>query len=534
MTDENRDDGQPDFEVLVIGAGLAGLCAGVQLRRAGILDFAILERRGEVGGTWKVNTYPGVAVDVSSFNYSFSFTRYTEWTRAYAPGAEVAAYAEHLADRYALRPHIRFHTEVRDCRFDDGAHLWRLRLTGGGEISARFLIHAPGGLTKPKRPAIEGLDDFAGPVMHTAEWDDSIELRDARVAVIGTGASAVQVVPSIAPKVSRLSVFQRTPIWIMPKADFAIPPVAREVLRRVPGVFRAMRVATGLPAGVLFRLGTVHHRQLPFLRRTAEDIGRWHLRRQVDDPRTRAQLTPTYGFGCKRPAISNDYLRTFNADHVSLVTAPIERITARGLRSEDGASHPVDVLILATGFEVFELGNAPPYPIYGEGGAELGRFWHEHRYQAYEACTVPGWPNMFMLTGPYGLGGSSYLAMVEGAVRHALRVIGAARRAGATYAAVRRDAHDAYFARVQRRQSHGVFRSGACAGSNSYYYDHHGDPVALRPHLGAEMWLRSHLSPLSHYELRAAPAARAGTTRAREVSRLRSAATRGGTAAARA
>ncbi|MGE0791363.1 MAG: flavin-containing monooxygenase [Sandaracinaceae bacterium] len=497
----------PDVEVAVIGAGLAGLCAGVQLRRAGITDFAIIERRGDVGGTWKVNTYPGVAVDVSSFNYSFSFTRYARWSRAYAPGAEVGRYAEHIATQYGLRSHIRFHTEVEALRWDAEAHLWRVELAGGDTLTARFVIHGPGGLSKPKRPAIEGLESFSGAVMHTAEWDERVGLEGRRVGVIGTGASAVQVVPSIADRVAHLSVFQRTPIWVIPKLDFPIPPAARELLERVPGSYRAIRRMTGLPSALFFRLGTIHHRQLPFLRRTAERIARDHLSRQVRDPATRAALTPRYAFGCKRPALSSDYLRTFDRDDVSLVTDRIARVVPEGVVTEDGRMHALDVLILATGFEVFELGNAPPYPIVGESGRELGAFWHEERYQAYQACTVPGWPNTFLLTAPYGLGGESYLAMVEAAVHHAIRVIGAARRAGATYASVREEAHAAYFDGIQRRLRHGVFQSGACGGSNSYYYSRHGDPVALRPHLGPEMWWRSRFSPLRHYELRTRVAA---------------------------
>jgi cation diffusion facilitator CzcD-associated flavoprotein CzcO len=218
----------------------------------------------------------------------------------------------------------------------------------------------------------------------------------------------------------------------------------------------------------------------------------------------REKLTPKYGFGCKRPVVSNDYLRTFNRENVSLETDAIIRIEARGIRTKDGKLHEVDVIVLATGFKVFELGNAPPYPVYGNGGLELGRFWHEHRYQAYEACTVPQWPNMFLLTAPYGLGGASYLSMVEAAMRHTLRVITAARSRGVTYAAVRQDAHDAYFADVLRRQEHGVFRNGTCGGSNSYYYDHHGDAPAMRPHLAFEIAWHSRCSPLGHYEWRTA------------------------------
>jgi 2-dehydropantoate 2-reductase len=506
----------PDHEVLVIGAGLAGLGAGIALQRAGLADFVILEKADEVGGTWKVNTYPGVAVDTNSFNYAYSSVPYVRWTRAYAPGAEVAAYAEHLADTYGLRDHVRFRTEVTAARFDERADLWRLSLAGGASISCRFLIHAPGGLTQPKRPDIPGLADFAGPVMHTAEWDASVALRGRRVAVIGTGASAVQVVPSIAPEVGHLSVFQRTPIWVAPKPDFTISPRARAVFERIPLAYRAARLLSALPSTLLFRVGTIHHRRFPWIRRFTESILLRHLRRQVDDPALRERLTPSYGFGCKRPVVSSDYLRAFNRPNVALVTDAVRRITARGLETADGAVHEVDVIVLATGFKVYERGNTPPYPVYGCGGLELGQFWHDHRYQAYEACTLPQWPNMFVLTAPYGLGGASYFTMVEASLSHGLRVMRAAWSRGATRAAVRQDAHDAYFAGLQRRLGAAVFHSGACAGANSYYFDHHGDAVAIRPHLGLEIWWHSRMSPLHHYDFdvrepvaAALPAARA-------------------------
>jgi cation diffusion facilitator CzcD-associated flavoprotein CzcO len=491
-------------EVLVIGAGLAGLWAGIELAKAGI-PFTILERTGEVGGTWKANRYPGVAVDVNSFNYSYAKVPYFEWTRAFAPGAEVAAYAEHLATAFGLRRHIRFRCEVREARFDERSHRWRLSLADGTSITGRYLVHAPGGLTQPKRPAIEGLGDFSGTVMHTAEWDPRVDLRGRRVAVIGTGASAVQVVPSIAAEVQQLTVFQRTPVWVAPKLDFAITPTMRSVYRHVPGAFAVTRAVTALPSTIFFRLGTIHARRLPFLQRGAERYAKWHLARQVRDPALREKLTPHYGFGCKRPVVSNDYLASFNRPNVSLVTDAITRIEPRGIVTRDGTLREVDVIVLATGFKVFELGNTPPYPVYGSGGLELGRFWHEHRYQAYEACTLPQWPNMFLLTAPYGLGGASYLSMVEAATRHALRVIEAARRRGATYAAVRQEAHDAYFADILRRQKDGVFHNGTCSGSNSYYFDHHGDAPALRPHLGIEIAWRSRTSSLAHYEWKTAP-----------------------------
>jgi 2-dehydropantoate 2-reductase len=494
---------QPDHEVVVIGAGLAGLGAGLRLLQAGMRDLVLLERNDFVGGTWKVNTYPGVAVDTNSFNYSYAFVPYAEWTRAYAPGVELAAYADHLAEHQGLREHILFRTEVQAASFDERTHLWNLSLASGQTLTCRFLVHAPGGLTQPKYPEIEGLQDFRGSVMHTAQWDWQVPLAGKRVAVIGTGASAVQVVPSVAPTVEKLTVFQRTPIWVFPKPDFVIPPWMRALLQASPLAARVVRALSAIPSTVLFRIGTLHHRRIPSIRRLSERIMLRHLEAQVADPVLRARLTPGYGFGCKRPVVSNDYLRTFERDNVELVTDRIERITAEGIVCADGSLHEVDVIVLATGFFVFTRGHTPPYPVVGLGGVEVGDFWHEHRYQAYEACTLPRWPNMFLLTAPYGLGGASYLTMVDAAVTHALRVIRTAHRRGATFAAVRQEAHDTYFASIQRRQQATVFYSGACTGSNSYYFDRHGDAVAVRPHLGFEIWLHSRWSSLRHYTFRA-------------------------------
>jgi cation diffusion facilitator CzcD-associated flavoprotein CzcO len=508
----------PAFEVVVIGAGLAGLGAGIELARAGI-PFTILEKSDQVGGTWKVNTYPGVAVDVDAFNYSYGSVRYFEWTRAYARGAEVAAYSEHLADHFDLRRHIRFRTELVAARWDDARHEWRLELRGGEVLTCRFVLHAPGGLTQPKWPDIAGLAEYRGRIVHTATWDATVPLAGKRVAVIGTGASAVQVVPSIAPDVAHLTVFQRTPVWVAPKRDFLISPRLRALLARIPLLFRLLGFFTGWRAAVFFRAAMIYHKQLPFLRRIAERIMRAHMKRQVPDPVLRAKLTPNYGLGCKRPVISNDYLRAFNRQNVALVTEPIERVTPAGIRTASGREHAIDVLILATGFKVFERGNTPPYPVYGEGGVELGQFWHDNPYQAYQACTLPILPNCFILTAPYGLGGRSYLTMIEAGTRHALRVIQRARRRGASYAAVRASANSAYHAEIKRRMRNTVFESGACQTANSYYFDHRGEAVAMRPHMGFEIWWRSHFSNLSDYEFRALPARARAEQPARPLAR---------------
>ena len=500
-TRSTPDDGL-DHEVVVIGAGFSGIGAGIKLREAGIDSFAILDQAHDVGGTWRDNTYPGVAVDITSFTYSFSFEPNPGWSRVFAPGVELKAYADHCVRKYGLGPHLRLGTRVERMAFDPARDAWTIHVAGGDPITARFVISGTGGLTQPKRPDIEGLDSFRGKLMHTARWDHEHDLTGERVAVIGTGATAVQVVPSIAPVVEHLSVYQRTPIWILPKPDAEIPPSVRRVFRHVPLAQSSVRLGTTALTELVMVLGIVYNKQTPGLIRAIESLGHRHLRRQVRDPALRSRLTPSYGFGCKRPSFSNDYLRSFNRPDVELVTEGIERIDERGIVTRDGVHRAVDTLILATGFKVFEKGNTPPFEVHGLGGRELGAFWDEHRYQAYEGATVPGFPNAFMVLGPYSTTGASWFSMVEAQTTHALRCIREARRRGATYVEIREKPHRDYFRDILRRQRNTVFFNNDCSAANSYYFDRHGDAPFLRPSSGLEMWWHSRHFPLGHYRFR--------------------------------
>ncbi|WP_040815883.1 flavin-containing monooxygenase [Nocardia concava] len=491
-----------ETHVLVVGAGFSGLGVGIQLRRHGYDDFLIVEQTGDVGGTWRDNTYPGVAVDITSFNYSFSWEQNPHWSRVYAPGTELKAYADHLVTKYELKRHLEFHTRLTEARFDEDTHLWRFTTADGRTGSTRYLITAVGGLTQPKTPAIEGLDTFAGKTMHTARWDHDYDLTGKRVAVIGTGATSVQVVPAIADRVAHLEVFQRTPIWVVPKIDMPIPAPLRRLFARLPQSQSAVRLTTGAVTELVMVVSATYERQFPALRRGIERLCRAHLRMQVPDPVLRAKLTPAYDFWCKRPTFSNHYLRSFTRPDVDLVTEGIECVTESGVRTRDGVLHEIDALILATGFKVFERGNTPPFPVYGTDGVELGRFWHEQRYQSYEGVSVPRFPNLFAILAPYSLTGASYFAMIEASTTHLLRVLKEADRRGATYAEVRAEPHEEFFADILRRQRNTVFMAANCAASNSYYFDHHGDAPMLRPATGPEMWWRARHFPLDHYRFR--------------------------------
>jgi cation diffusion facilitator CzcD-associated flavoprotein CzcO len=414
----------------------------------------------------------------------------------YAPGQELKAYAEHCVDAYGLRDRLRLNTTVTAAEWDDERDLWRLE-TDAGPVVARHVVGATGVLTKPKPPEIRGVEDFAGTTMHTARWDDGIDLQGKRVAVVGTGASAVQLIPSIAPVVGELTVFQRTPIWCLPKPDGPLPSAMRTVLRRVPGASWAFRAAAQAYVEVTFPLAA-HYAGVVPIAKSSERLALSHLRRSVEDPVVRDKLTPRYGLGCKRPGFSNDYLPAFNRPNVHLETAAITGVDGHTIETADGARGPFDVLILATGFKVFEPGNMPPFPVTGAGGADLEAFWLANRYQAYEGVSVPGFPNMFSILGPYGFNGASYFTLIENQSRHIVRVLAAARKRAASRVEVRREANDRFFAEQLGRRHRQVFFQGTCGTARSYYFDANGD-VPFRASTTLEVMWRSARFPLEDY-----------------------------------
>lgn len=488
---------QPDHEVVVIGAGFSGIGSAIALDRAGITDFVILESGDGVGGAWYWNTYPGVGVDIPSFSYQFSFHQRTDWSRSYAPGEELKAYAEDCVDSFQLWSRIQLNTTVTGMAFDETAHLWRLSTADGATRLARYVIGATGILTKPKPPDIPGLENYTGTVLHTARWDHQVDLNEKRVAVIGTGASAVQLIPAIAGRVGQLTVFQRTPIWCLPKADFPLPEPLRAALRHVPGANTVARAASHAFVELYFPFAA-HYASLVPLARLSERGLHAFLRQQVTDPIVRDKLTPRYRLGCKRPSFSNHYLSTFNRDNVHLETTSIAGFTENGITTVDGTVHDVDLVILATGFKVFESDNMPPFPITGAGGTDLETWWQHNRYQAYEGASVPGFPNFFLILGPYGYNGSSYFTLIEDQARHIVRALTRAHNNAATRIEITREANDRYFADMLSRRHRQVFFQGSCAGSNSYYFDRHGD-VPFRPALTLEATLRSALYNLNDY-----------------------------------
>jgi cation diffusion facilitator CzcD-associated flavoprotein CzcO len=491
---------EPDYHTVIVGAGFSGIGAAIQLDAAGLSDYQIVEAGREPGGTWYWNTYPGVAVDIPSFSYQFSYEQSADWSRTYAPGHELKAYADRCVDKYGLRSRIRFDTLVTAIEFDDGSDCWRVDLGSGQSLTARFVVNASGVLTTPNLPDIDGVDGFAGVTMHTARWDHSQDLSGRRVAVIGTGASAVQVIPEIATAVEHLTVFQRTPIWCLPKLDVPLPAPARLAMR-IPGGKVLQRLLSQAYVELTFAISAQYYTVFPLAKR-AERMGRAYLKRQVLDPEVRERLTPRYAVGCKRPGFHNTYLSTFNRDNVELVTEPIEAITASGIVTTDGTTRDVDVLILATGFKVMDVDSTPTFPVTGSNGRSLAQFWAEHRLQAYEGVSIPGFPNFFSVMGPYGYVGSSYFALIEAQTHHIVRCLRRASSTGATRVEVSREANDRFFEEMMSKRHRQIFWQDSCRLANSYYFDSHGD-VPLRPTSTPEAAWRSRRFPLEDYDFRA-------------------------------
>jgi len=486
-----------DHEVLIVGAGFSGIGAGIALRRAGFEEFAIVDDAAGFGGAWFWNRYPGVAVDVPSFSYQFSFAQKPDWTRSYAPGVELRNYAQELADAHGLPNRTFFGRAVTGARFDEAANLWEVSFADEATWRVRHIIDATGVLTVPKRPDVAGLDDFAGQTIHTARWDPDIDLSGRRVAIIGTGASAVQIIPAIADKVAHLTVFQRTPIWCLPKADVALSPAMQATLRRVPPIRWASRAVSQAFVELQFPVTAHFHRPL-HITDISKVAAKAFLRSQVRDPELRAKLTPRYPLGCKRPSFHNSYLSTYNRPNVTLETDPIERVTTDGVQTAGGVHHQADVLILATGFKVYEPGNLPKYPVTGRRGQDLDTWWDENRYRAYQGVSVPGFPNYFFVLGPYAWNGSSYFNLIENQTTHMVRCLRHAHSTGANSVEITERAEQEYFATMLARRNRQVFWQPGCADANSYYFDRHGD-VPLRPGLSVESAWQSRHFPLSDY-----------------------------------
>jgi cation diffusion facilitator CzcD-associated flavoprotein CzcO len=465
----NQDD-RTHFHVAIVGSGFSGLGAAIRLKQEGMNDFVVLERAGDVGGTWRDNTYPGCACDVPSHLYSFSFAPNPRWTKAFSPRPEIFAYLRRCAADFGVMPHIRFDHGVQTAAWDEDAQRWRIE-TSKGTITANVMIGAAGALSEPSVPRIAGLERFQGPAFHSARWDHEAELAGRRVAVIGTGASAIQFVPEIQPTVGQLKVFQRTPPWILPRHN---PSIRLEDQARFEKLPFLQQLARGRIYAIteLVGLGFRH----PWLMRPLQKLALGYLERSVPDPVLRAKLTPNYTLGCKRILFSNRYLRALAKPNVDVVVDGIREIRERSIVTTDGAEHEVDAIIFGTGFHVTDI----PFGqhVRGRGGRTLDDVWNGSP-QAHLGTAVSGFPNFFFLLGPNtGLGHTSVVYMIESQIAHVVSALRYMRDRGVATVEPTAEAQAAYVAEVDRKLSTTVWNTGGCA---SWYIDKTGRNSTLWP-----------------------------------------------------
>lgn len=486
-------------DVVVIGAGFGGLGMGIELKRQGRGDFIIVEQDVGVGGTWHANRYPGAACDIPSLLYSFSFAPTSAWTRTYPGQVEIETYLNDCVERFELASHLRLRTKVTSLDWDDHAQHWTVKAQqrSGTEISwtARVVINATGALSRPAVPPLPGVDDFKGTVMHTARWQAELPLAHQRIGVVGTGASAIQLVPQLVDKAARVVLFQRTPAWILPKKNRVRPQWLQSIYDKVPG---AQKLARALVYAT-HELRAPAFTRRPGMLKAIEPLALRFLRKQVQDPALREALTPRYRLGCKRVLIASDFYPAIQRRNAQLVTSPIDRVVADGVITADGEHHPLDTLVLATGFQAADV--LLPFPVRGRAGIELNEVWRDGP-KAYLGTTVPGFPNLFLIIGPNtGAGHNSMVFMIESQIRYVLDALD--RMADAHFAAIdtRADVADAYNEQLQERMRRTVWSTGGCT---SWYQSRNGRITTLWP--GSTLgfrWLTRRFRLEDHDALRA-------------------------------
>ena len=483
----------PHHRVAIVGTGFSGLGMAIRLSQRGEDDYVVLEKAAEVGGTWRDNRYPGCACDVPSRLYSFSFEQKPDWSRDFATAAEIWEYLRYVADRHDVRRKVAFGADLRTAEYDAPTGRWRLTAADGRRWTADALVLGVGALHEPRLPDIPGLEAFEGRVMHTATWPDDDGLTGQRVAVVGTGASAVQLIPEVAPRAAHTTVFQRTAAWILPKRDREWSPLRQRMFRRFPTLQRAVRWRTYWELEARAPMFT----RLPWAARLVERHALRQLAAAVRDPETRARLTPHYRIGCKRILLSNDYWPAFDRSDVTLVTDAIERVEPHAVVTADGRRHEVDALVLGTGFSV--TGSFERMEIRGLGGRRLADAWSQG-LQTHLGITVAGFPELYILLGPNtGLGHNSVVLMIEFATRYVLHAI---ERAGALGRVTTERAQAAFGAEVRERSEGTVWMSGC----RSWYLDAAGNNATIWPWSTVAYWWRTRRSDPSHFEPVRAPA----------------------------
>ncbi|HEY5193869.1 MAG TPA: NAD(P)/FAD-dependent oxidoreductase [Solirubrobacteraceae bacterium] len=464
-----RDRGS-HHRIAIVGSGFAGLGMAVKLKQAGIDDFVVLERSGDVGGTWHVNTYPGCQCDIPSHLYSFSFAPNPNWSRTYSLQPEIWEYLRSVSREQAIDAHIRFNHEVTDASWDEQTERWVVQ-TSAGTLTADILVAGPGPLSAPKLPDIEGIESFQGAIFHSAEWNHEHSLDGERVAVIGTGASSIQLVPHLQRRAAKLHLFQRTAPWVVPHRDRKTSRAERALYRFFPPAQKLVRALVYWSRELfVFTLMHPHAKSLP------ERAAAKHLREQVPDPKLRAKLTPNYRIGCKRTLISNEYYPALQQPNVEVVTDSIAAITPRGIVTADGTERELDAIVLGTGFHVTDMPVAEW--VRGREGRTMEQVW-QGTAQAYLGTTVAGFPNLFMLVGPNtGLGHNSIVFMIESQLGYVMDCLGHLDREGISTFEVREDVQRRFNDKLQQRLDGSVWTSGGCA---SWYIDGNGRNSTIWP-----------------------------------------------------
>ncbi|EFQ82464.1 FAD dependent oxidoreductase [Aeromicrobium marinum DSM 15272] len=477
---------------VVIGAGFAGLGAAARLRAAGIEDVVVLERSDRVGGTWRDNTYPGAACDIPSLLYSYSFAQNPQWSRTYAGSDEILAYVESIADDFGVRDLIRFDTEVTSLTFDEPSGEWTVEVAKGKSLRARSVIVASGPLSNSSWPSIPGLDTYEGHKIHSARWDHDFDPRGKRIGVVGTGASAVQIIPELVKEAEFVKVFQRTPGWVMPRMDTRRPDWTKALFAKAPPVQTAARQAWFWGHEAM-ALGLVWNSPVTSL---VQQVSRAHLRRQVKDPWMRRQLTPDFRAGCKRMLMSSDYYPALQADNCKLFTWPIATMSPAGIRTSDGVEHVLDAVVFATGYDISKQGS--PIPVHGRDGRSLDDEWSGGVY-AYKSASVSGYPNLFLTFGPNsGPGHNSALVYMEEQIEYAVHGVRAIVEDDLAVLDVRPEVQDAYNARMQERLSRTTWNSGC----RSWYLTPDGFNGTMYPGFATQFARQMRSFRLTDYERR--------------------------------
>ncbi|GAA3523785.1 NAD(P)/FAD-dependent oxidoreductase [Aeromicrobium panaciterrae] len=467
-------------DIVIIGTGFSGMGAAMKLRDSGREDFVVLEKAHDVGGTWRDNTYPGCECDIPSHMYSFSYELNHSWSKSFSGQAEIWAYMRKVADEKGIRPYITFGVEVTGATWDDDRSVWTVKTRGGEDYEARVVVAGVGGLHIPNVPEIAGADSFEGPKFHSAQWDHDVDLKDKKVVVIGTGASAIQFIPIIAQEVGHLTVFQRTPAWVLPKKDKPTPEWRKKVFAKVPGATRAYRNALywALEARAIGFNG--HVKILP----VAEKIVKRYLAKKIPDPELRAKLTPDYRLGCKRVLQSNTYYPTFLRDNVTLSTDGVAEIVKDGVIDANGVKHDADVIIYGTGFHVIDAFDY--LDVKGKDGVNLADQFREHGTETYMGMTVHGFPNLYFMLGPNtALGHNSVVFMIEQQTKFIIKMLDEMDKRGAVAAEATLTAQTEFNKEIQKLVEKGIWTQGGCT---SWYLDSQGKNRTIWPKFTFQYW----------------------------------------------